>query len=200
MKGILIWIVALVFMSVCLKEAEAWFWDKKGGTKEQTTEAGKKQPAVEKTKPKTEKPKKEEEAQKEAEKQKEEARKAKRLLIEQRRKEIDNVEWKIQLVPLAGKGKAVPETVVFKKGQVAFDEFSKKGFNPSNFSLKIQEDNVIVWETMQSAEKSGVIFWRGEITPDMQKMRGVLSYQVNEKKKEDYSFISTERKSLPPEQ
>jgi len=202
MKKLLVLAVILSFSFVCLPKANAWFWDKKAEDKEKTDQVQTKQPAAEKTKTKEKKKagekseesqKKSEEAQKKAE---EEARKARRALIEQKRKEIDNIVWKIQLAPLSGKGNGFSETVVFKNGQVSFSEFGKKGFTPSNFSVKVQDDKIIVWETMQSSEKSGVVFWRGEITQDVQKMRGVVSYQISDKKKEDYSFISTERKTL----
>jgi hypothetical protein len=189
MKRVAVLALTLTFLGVSLPQAKAWIWDKKdkaAQTEKQPTEA---------KKDKSTKAKQAEEPQAKADKAQEEARKAKRLLIEQRRKEIDNIEWELQLVPLAGKGKALSETAIFKDRQVSFVEFGKKGFNPSNFSLKIQEDDIIVWETMQTAEKSGVIFWRGEINPDLQKMRGVISHQISDKKKEDYSFVSTSRKS-----
>jgi len=198
MKKLLNLVIILGFLSVGLSEANGWFWDKNKAEKEKPVETKEKQPVVGETKiPVDKKTKLEEEARIKENKAQEEARKAKRALIEQKRKEINNIEWEIELVPLSGKGKTLSETVVFKNMQVSFVEFGKKGFTPSNFSLKVQDDKILVWETMQTSEKSGVVFWRGEITPDLQKMRGVVSYQISDKKKEDYSFISINRKIIP---
>lgn len=196
MKRLLSLIVILGFLSVCLPEANAWFWNKKEGEKEKTVETKEQKSVPEKVKSKAPEKNQAEELQKKTQKSEEEARKAKRALIEQKRKEMDNMEWEIQLNPLSGKGKALPETVIFKNSQVSFTEFGKKGFTPSNFSLKVQEDKILVWETMQSKEKAGVVFWRGEISSDLEKMRGVASYQFGDKKKEDYSFVSTKKRAL----
>jgi len=196
MKRLLSLVVILSFLSVCLPEAQAWSWGKKQGEKEKTVETKEKKSAPGKVKSKEEEKNQAEELQKKTQKSEEEARKVKRALIEQKRKEMDNMEWEIQLNPLSGKGKVLPETVIFRNSQVSFIEFGKKGFTPSNFSLKVQEDKILVWETMQSQEKSGVVFWRGEISPDLEKMRGVASYQMSDKKKDDYSFVSTKKRAL----
>lgn len=196
MKRVLSILVAAGLIVGVTTAAHAWFWDKPKEDKAAATAQPKKEeaarPAVApapKTQPKPA-AKTSEKAKLDAEKKAQEARKAKRELVEKKRREIDNLEWGIQLSPLSGKGKKFSDTVVFKDGTVSFKEFGKKGFSPSNFSLKIQEDDVAVWETMQTAEKAGVAFWRGEISPDIQTMRGVLSYRIDDKTKEDYSFIN----------
>jgi hypothetical protein len=73
--------------------------------------------------------------------------------------------------------------------------YSKRGFQATNYSLSIQGDGTFVWETMQTSEKSGIAFWRGEISADMQSMRGILSHQISDKNKEEYSFVSTAKKN-----
>jgi hypothetical protein len=200
MKWFMSLLVIASFYCVSLNQAYAWPWDKKDAAKDSAVEKKEKQPAAANVKSQAGQSKpaeKSKPASEEKIKQDEEAaRKAKRALVEQKRKEINNIEWELQMTPLSGKGKPIAETATFRNMQVSFSEFGKKGFTASNFSLKIQEDKIVVWETMQTAEKAGVAFWRGEISADLQKMRGVVSYQTNDKKKEDYSFISTNRKQL----
>ena len=74
---------------------------------------------------------------------------------------------------------------------------ANKGFPTTNFTLTVQEDGVVVWETMQTSEKSGIAFWRGEFDPKMESMRGVVSYQPDKKSKQDYSFTSAAKKTIP---
>lgn len=194
MKNFLCCAVIMILFFTCVPGAYAWPWGKKEPVKSDTSSAPVKSESS--TMSKTNEKGKAASGQEKANKDEEAAKKAKRALIEQKRKEINNIEWEIQLNPLSGKGNPMIETAIFRNMQVYFTEFGKKGFTASNFSLKIQEDKVIVWETMQSSEKSGVAFWRGEISPDLQKMRGVVSYQADNKKKDDYSFISTKRRQL----
>ena len=59
------------------------------------------------------------------------------------------------MTPLGGKGKKEAETVVFKDNQVSFVSYGKKGFPSTNFTLSVQDDGMVVWETMQTSEKAG---------------------------------------------
>ena len=194
MKKVIAACIALLCFAAATETAHAWFWDKPKADKAQESAQPQKEeaakPAAVKTQPQQPATKASEKSKADAEKKAQEARRLKRELVERKRKEIDNRQWSIRLVPLSGKGKQSVDTVVFEDGTVEFKEFGKKGFPATNFSLKIQEDNVAVWETMQTSEKSGVAFWRGEISPDLETMRGVLSHKIDEKTKEDYSFVS----------
>lgn len=118
-------------------------------------------------------------------------RQVQRELIEQKRRQMDNCVWEVQMIPLTGKGKKTSETITFKDRQVSFESLGKSGFTASNYSVKIQRDNTLVWETMQTSEKNGVFFCRGEIAPDGASMRGIASRVVNDKSKEEFSFVSS---------
>ncbi len=203
MKKFLSLVVILSFLSLCLPEANAWFWDKKGGEKEKAVETKEKQPSAEQVestageKSKAGEKKEAGEFQKKTDKAEEEAIKAKKAKTQQKLAEIDNTEWQIELSPLSGKGKKEAETVYFKDNKVSFAVYGKKGFPATNFTLTVQEDGMVIWETMQTSEKNGIAFWRGELDQNLQSMRGILSYQIDQKTKQDYFFASTGKKNIP---
>ncbi len=194
MKRITLGLLILFFVFACLNEASAWFGFKPKDKKDAAPAVS--QPASQQASPAAKPAAQAEKAKQEAEKLKLDAEKAKRALIEKRRREINNNEWAIDLFKLSGKGKKEAETIIFKDNQVLVGNFSKRGFAATNYSLSIQGDGTLVWETMQSSEKSGIAFWRGELSSDMQSMRGVLSFQINDKTREEYSFVSTEKKAI----
>ncbi|MCX5708001.1 MAG: hypothetical protein NTY14_03350, partial [Candidatus Omnitrophica bacterium] len=111
-----------------------------------------------------------------------------------------NTEWPIDLTLMTAKGKKEIDAISFTNNQVAIAGFVKKGFPTTNFTLTVQEDGSVIWETMQTSEKSGIAFWRGELDSKMQVMRGVVSHQIDANKKLDYSFVSTARKNIPTNQ
>lgn len=127
----------------------------------------------------------------------------KRTLIEEKRKILNNTEWKIDLrilnstEPAEGKEKAAKETdiVTFKDNKVGISSFSKKGFADTNYTLSVQEDGTVVWETMQNMDKA-TAFWRGELDSEMIKMQGILSNHLDETVIKDYSFVSIEKKNI----
>jgi hypothetical protein len=195
MKRLIVLAVGVCFILCYHSAANAWF-----GKKKQSSEG---QPAVQQEpgivpaqQPKAEAAKEQPKAAASKEdKAKQEAISAKKQLEERKRKELANTEWQIELVPLSGKGKKEAETIVFKDHQVSFSSYGKKGFPATNFTLSVQDDGMVVWETMQTSEKSGVMFWRGEM-PDMQTLRGIFSYHPDEKTTIDYSFTSTGKKGI----
>jgi len=188
MKRSVMVVVGVCFILFCGTQAHAWFGKKKDSGDQQAQQQDQQQASKPAASPaKKEQPKKlDKDAQAKLD--------AKKQLVEKKRKELDDTEWQIELTPLSGKGKKEGETVVFKGNQVSLTGYGKKGFLPTNFTLTVQEDGSAVWETMQTSEKSGIAFWRGEMA-DAQTMRGIFSYHPDEKTTVDYSFISTAKKS-----
>lgn len=198
MKRITLVLLTMVFILSFSPKSFAWFWNKDSVEKttvEKDTAASVSKPAAAPAPVKAEV----KAVTSKADKAAAEADKAKRVLIDQKRKELNNTEWTVELTKLNGKGKKEIETLTFKSNQVSIAGYVKKGFQPTNYSLSVQGDGAFVWETMQSSEKSGLAFWRGEISADTQSMRGVLSHQVNEKTKEEYSFVSTAKQMVSAE-
>lgn len=121
-------------------------------------------------------------------------RKKLRELIERKKQSLNNTEWGIEITPAKG-GKRSRDKVVFKEGKVSLHKLLKEGFSPTNYTLTIQEDGTLLWETMQTAKGGKIVFIRGEITSDIKAMRGMLSFP-EEGGTEDYSFRSISKNVL----
>lgn len=117
-----------------------------------------------------------------------------------KRADLNNTEWAIDLKSMSSaKAKAEKDTINFADGKISSANSGKSGYGPTNFTLRMLEDNeTLTWETMQTSEKNGVAFWRGDIGPDGI-MRGVLSKRDKKDKTSDFNFVSTgSRKVAPP--
>lgn len=98
-------------------------------------------------------------------------------------------EWTVYLTALEQK-KAGQETDVlnFAEGKLSSRNLSSKGYPTSNYTITIQENGAIIWETMQTTEKGEMAFWRGELEGET--MRGVLSLQPLKGQARGFSFTS----------
>lgn len=130
-----------------------------------------------------------------------------RKLVQAAKEKLNNTAWQIDLresVSAANdqksvKGKKAPaalekDTINFRANRVESSSLTSSGFTPTNYTVRLKGKNndIIIWETMQTSAGNGVAFWRGEID-DKDVMRGVLSWQLDEKNKRDYSFVSSEK-------
>ncbi|MFA6079732.1 MAG: hypothetical protein WC779_08320 [Candidatus Omnitrophota bacterium] len=128
-----------------------------------------------------------------------------RKLVQDAKGKINNTTWQIDLresMSAAGEGKGAKgkkaesldkDTITFKDNKIESSSLISNGFTPTNYTVRLKGKNndIIIWETMQTSAEKGVAFWRGEIDNDV--MRGVLSWQVDEKNKQDYSFTSAQK-------
>jgi hypothetical protein len=189
MKRVGIVLMGICFMVSCASPAHAWFGGKKKdaatGEQSATTEKAKKASPKEAAAP-------ESKADSEAIK----AFLAKQEIVKKKMAQLNDTEWQLELTPITGKGKKEADVATFKNNQVVLANFSKKGFPATNLTLTVQDDGSVVWETMQTSEKNGMCFWRGEMDKTMMTMRGVVSNRIDDKTKLDYSFASTARKVL----
>ncbi|GEM_PF-4994751 len=111
---------------------------------------------------------------------------------------LDGTQWTITLSPSEPTGKSsgpMTDQLTFDKGKLTSEVLAKKGYESSNVSVSVHGDT-IVWETMQSREKAGAVFWRGELRGA--RMQGVLSKKNAEGKADDYSFVAAEVITPPP--
>jgi hypothetical protein len=119
-----------------------------------------------------------------------------RALRAKKRTEVNNNQWEIDMMALDGKGAKQKDFLIFKDNKFSSENFAKSGFGPSNYTLSIQDDGSVVVETMQSAEKEGILFWRVELDAQLIVCKGILSRQLGENKTEDYSFLSVGKKPV----
>ncbi len=194
MRKTILGLAAVCFMAICVSDAQAWIFGKKKDAASEPavkTEQAPKAEAV-KAAPKVDPQKAK------SDKALEDALKLRKAAQDKKRAELNNTEWQIELTPMTGKGKKESETVIFKDNKISFLNFGKKGFPVTNYSITVQEDGSFIWETMQTSEKSGMAFWRGEMDAKAQRINGVLSHQIDAKTKQDYSFVSNSRRALEP--
>lgn len=114
-------------------------------------------------------------------------------LIEKERAELDNTEWRISVTSLKG-GEPKSDTLRFINRKVVSKVFESKGYPASNYTMRIEFDGTVVWETMQTKEGEGVVFWRAEHKGNI--MKGVISKHPKEGKNEDFSFVSISSKNI----
>ena len=100
---------------------------------------------------------------------------------------LDATVWNMKLVPLEG-GKATNDRLSFHRGKFVSEKLKNLYYSASNYSLIIDEDGTMVWETMQTSPH-GTASWRGEMSQG--KMQGILSLRQYGEESQDFSFIST---------
>lgn len=102
-------------------------------------------------------------------------------------------EWQIETVETAAK-KTKPEADVltFSEGKVTSKNYSAKGYPATNITLTVQDNGIIVWETMQTNPEHGTVFWRGELGNGL--MSGAASLQPKKGDNKDYYFTTASPK------
>jgi hypothetical protein len=198
MRRVFVLAVTAGFICMCVARGEAFTFGKK---KQEPAKTGATQEAAAAKAPETPKaaPKAEVAAPPKIDKVQKESIEFKRKLQEKKRGELNNTEWELDLMPMSGKGNKESETIVFKNNQVSLLGYGRRGFPTTNYTVTVQDDGSVVWETMQTSEKAGIAFLRGEIDAGMQNMRGVLSHRINDTTSQDFSFISTGKKTIAAE-
>jgi len=126
--------------------------------------------------------------------------------IKEAEKTLSNTKWQVNFsqITQAEKREKFTDTVSFKDGKVEIASLTSQGFPATSFTITIKGDDnsIVVWETMQTSEKKGLAFLKGQIEEG--RMRGVLSRHFDEKSVKDYSFYSTSKEVIqevtPPPQ
>jgi hypothetical protein len=121
--------------------------------------------------------------------------------IKEAAKELENTLWRVNFkqITQSEKKETFTDVIRFKTGKVEIESLTSQGFSPTSYSITVKGEtyNIVVWETMQTSEKKGLAFWKGEIEEG--KMRGVLSRHLGEKTVKDYSFYSTVKEMIQEE-
>lgn len=97
--------------------------------------------------------------------------------------DLGETEWQISFTPdLSGKE---ADIINFTNGKFVSGKLNSKGYSASNYSFRIENDKMIIWETMQTSPQ-GTASWRGEFEEG--KLKGILSLRENGKEPQDFSF------------
>ena len=100
---------------------------------------------------------------------------------------LDKTAWAVAIKPKAETEIPYPrlDKIVFNDGRVYSDYLLARGYAASNYSLTIQDDGTLLWETMQFNQKTqDRAFLRGEVSS--QAMRGTII--LRSKGREDATF------------
>lgn len=87
--------------------------------------------------------------------------------------------------------------LTFDAGQVSSQALARDEFGPARFTISLTEGASPVWEAMQSSQRVGVVFWRGEWQDD--RMHGIISQQPLEGESHDYLFTGRRMASTAPD-
>lgn len=101
-------------------------------------------------------------------------------------RDLENIEWQIRVISLSG-GQVQNDIVYFEEGKFISRNYLLKNYSPSEYSLVIQDEDKINWETMQTAG-GAVISWRGEIKKG--EMEGSIRLRFSDGRTQDFSFVS----------
>jgi hypothetical protein len=189
MKKIIRGVLVPVFLFTFVAAGFCWPWDKKASQEVPKAPAGQAAGQAPVAPP---------QAVKEAPKSPKGAADKMRALREKKKLALNNTQWEVEVSALSGKGSRQKDTFIFYENKFSAEEFLKKGYKPSNYTVTVQEDGSAFIETMQSSDKEGVVFWRLEFDPAMVSCKGLLSSQLPNNRSEDYSFVSVARKLYVP--
>jgi len=81
--------------------------------------------------------------------------------------DLDGTEWEVEMVTVLGKGKkdTSSDTFIFKDKKFVSKNFEKRKYEPTNYSLVLEEDGSTKFGTMQIKGKE-TSFWKGNIKGD----------------------------------
>jgi len=115
-------------------------------------------------------------------------REKERILAREKKAELNNTRWQIVLSAVSGETNKYPktDTLTFSNNKIASEQFGALGYPATNYTVRIDPDGTVVWETMKTKPGEGVIFFRGE-RRDKKFMQGSITIKP-EKGGESTSF------------
>lgn len=104
--------------------------------------------------------------------------------------DLNGTIWDVDLVAASALGEKI-----FIKDKIRFTGrsfesyyFKVRGFSGTNYTMTVQDNGVITWETIQKNPEGEMVSWRGDWEGD--KMEGMLSYHSAGNSPRDFSFMS----------
>ncbi len=100
--------------------------------------------------------------------------------------ELDGTTWDIELTYFDAKNREKTEndTLKFADHKIISRGYKKKGYEPTNYSVKAVDESVTTFETMQIYNKE-TSFWKGGISED-KTLQGSLHVQDSEGNTKEY--------------
>ncbi len=106
------------------------------------------------------------------------------------RPDLNGTIWEVELVSEEPDGtiKAIHDKIRFTGKSFESSYFTSQGFSRSNYTVTLNNNGVITWETIQRNDRGELVSWRGDWQGN--KMEGVMSYRPVESQPQDFSFMS----------
>lgn len=101
---------------------------------------------------------------------------------------LNNTEWAVDVKPTSGKGKTEADVISFAEGKMMSKNMKGAGFTESEVNVRISEDGVVIWETMQADGEGDFVFWRGDI--ENGRMKGMMTKEDKRGNVTNFSFLS----------
>ena len=89
---------------------------------------------------------------------------------------LDGTQWAIEVTSVNKKGtkETAADALIFEDEKFISEAYQKKGYEPTNYSLTVDEEDVTNFGTMQIKDKE-TTFWKGKVSGD--KISGSIHVQ-----------------------
>lgn len=111
---------------------------------------------------------------------------------------LEGTEWDVRLMPLhamptnAKTQDAISEdSLAFSQKHMTAHALGRDGFSPSRYTMALQPDGTLNWETMQVNPSGETLLWQGEWQGPS--MRGVVTRQARGEQPQHFTFVGVSR-------
>lgn len=107
---------------------------------------------------------------------------------------LEGSEWAIRLMPMRAQSPEAmsKDALVFTARHVTSQTLGKDGFAPSRYTVTLQPDGTMNWETMQVNPSGETVSWQGQWQGPV--MQGVLTRQPAAGAPEHFTFVGASKK------
>lgn len=101
--------------------------------------------------------------------------------------------WSVQFQMAGTNGNITIATDLlrFERNRVTSSKLDAQGFGSSNYQMRVKDDGMVMWETMQTGPRGELVFWRGELNGDV--MTGLMTRQGVRTAQDEYIFRAFRR-------
>ncbi len=106
------------------------------------------------------------------------------------RPDLNGTIWDVELVSVSESGEktSIKDKIKFNGKSFESHYFKNHGFSSPNYTVTIQNNGIVTWETIQKNFEGEMVSWRGDWQGS--KMEGMLSYHSAGNSPRDFSFMS----------
>ncbi len=113
---------------------------------------------------------------------------------EERPPRLADTLWDIRMVPVGGAVDAAShdDYLTFTQHQMSSASLAAQGFSNAEYTLTVQPDGIMVWDTTQQDAAGNLIHWRGETEGTL--MKGEMTRQISGQAPETFTFVGVTRR------